>query len=139
MLHVVAGCAGPADEHAEEPHMRPAHHPGSFRAAVAEIDRRATALDDGSLDAGAAGSAVRELADIVGWLPELAAGTELGRREWDRVHATSRRLGGLLERSAAAPGAAMGPEWRAAVRESLPLLEAALASLPADSHQEDGP
>lgn len=139
MLHVVTGCLGSVDDHAEEPHVRPAHHPGSFRAAVAEIDRR-TAEDrpDGSADT-AAGGTVRELADIVGWLPELAAGTGLGRQEWDRVHAVSRRLGGLLERAAASPGRSIGPEARAAVRESLAILEAAAAAIPDDDPVKEGP
>jgi hypothetical protein len=139
LAHAVAGCGGTAVEHAEEPHVRPSHHPGSFRGAVAAIDSRTTALNAGPLDAAAAERAVRELADIVGWLPELAAETELSRREWDRVHAVSRGLGKLLEPVVSRPAAGIGPEVRTSLRDSLAILEAAAASLHSDSREEDGP
>lgn len=95
---LVTGCAGPAADHEEEAHAVPAHHPRTFRRAVAEIGRRGVALTTAGLDAASRERERLELLDIVRWLPELAADTELGRRDWERVRDAARDLADGVER-----------------------------------------
>lgn len=81
------GCAGPAAEHeAEEAHALPEHHPRTFRRAVVDIGHRGTVLTSGMLDDAGRELECRQLLDIVRWLPQLAADTELGRHDWERVN-----------------------------------------------------
>lgn len=95
---LAAGCASPTAEHEEGSHALPPHHPGDFRRAVDAIERRGAALLAGRADAAARA----EFADIARWLPELAADTELGRGDWERVAAVERALEGFPAGDAAA-------------------------------------
>jgi len=95
-LVVVAGCAARTVEHDEGSHALPPHHPVTFRRAVDEIERRGNALLGGP-DPGSRAA----FADIVGWLPTLAADTELGRADWERVAAAARALEGFPGNDAA--------------------------------------
>lgn len=84
MMAAVAGCRSDAttDAAMEHAHERPPHHPLRFRAAAPAIRTRALAL------AGPADTAARardELLDILRWLPQLAADTDLGRKAWDEI------------------------------------------------------
>lgn len=97
-LLLATGCAAPTAGHEEGSHALPPHHPGTFRRAVDEIERRGAALLAGPADAAARA----EFADIARWLPELAADTELGRGDWERVAAVERALEGFPADDAAA-------------------------------------
>jgi hypothetical protein len=98
---LAAGCAARTAEHEEGSHALPPHHPGSFRRAIDEIERRGAAIL--AAPAGTADAAARaEFADIARWLPELAADTELGRADWERVAAVERALEGFPDGDAAA-------------------------------------
>ncbi|MFM8283662.1 MAG: hypothetical protein ACKOCW_08890 [Planctomycetaceae bacterium] len=101
----VAGCRSDAttDAAMEHAHERPPHHPLRFRAAAPAIRTRALALT------GPADTVVRtrvELLDILRWLPQLAADTDLCRKDWDEVAAlaaanTARLAAGRPEDAAA--------------------------------------
>lgn len=83
LLIVTAGClAAPADDGRLEHHVPP-HKPPHFVAAVAELDRRLERLATGQETEPA--TAWSELLDIVGWLPEQAADTDLRKAGWDEV------------------------------------------------------
>ena len=133
VLAVVTGCSGPAPDHDEEAHAVPAHHPRTFRRAVADIGRRGPPLTAGTLDVESRELQRRQLLDIVRWLPELAADTELGRRDWERVNEVSKTLAASLE-SFADP-AVQGHDsatLSAVVEEALKTLTEVDASLPSD-------
>ena len=80
------GCAGPAGDHEEDAHALPEHHPRTFRRAVVDIGHRGGVLTSGMLEGQQWELQRRQLLDVVRWLPELAADTELGRRDWERVN-----------------------------------------------------
>jgi len=90
------GCTQPAssatsdelrdDDHG---HGRPPHKPYSLPSAVREISRRGhQVLELKSPEPISTG----ELLDIIRWLPELAADTDLTRSQWEHVQETSKRL-----------------------------------------------
>lgn len=112
----LAGCSTPSSE----PHghgSRPPHKPDSFQAAVMALESRWAALTqsdraeseetrdgearDGESPRKEMVARKREFLDIVGWLLELAADTDLPRADWDAVAAGARRL----ERKLAPTGA----------------------------------
>lgn len=133
VLAVVTGCAGPAPDHEEEAHAVPAHHPRSFRRAVADIGRRGPVLTAGGLDDESRELQRRQLLDIVRWLPELAADTELGRRDWERVNKAAGSLAEGLE-AIADPGKQGGSPaaLSAIMEEALKTLTEVDGSLPPD-------
>lgn len=84
LIGCFGGHGGEEQPHAE--HVIPAHKPADFPEAVNQIVvRTAEPISDAA--------AVQELQDIVGWLPELAAQTDLPRADWDRIHEISIRWG----------------------------------------------
>lgn len=92
----LAGCLGSTNdfEHAEhsveERHGIPPHKPRWLLDGVAEITPRWTALRDPTVSNPP--DALQELIDIVGWLPELAARTDLAEPEWNRIRDLSMTL-----------------------------------------------
>jgi hypothetical protein len=132
---VATGCAGPAGDHAEEAHAVPAHHPRTFRRAVAEIGRRGATLSNSGLDAGIRDRERLELLDIVRWLPELAADTDLGRRDWELVRDAARDLADGVERSSGS-GAA-GADLTGVLEQAMKTLTEADAALPPDVAVEE--
>lgn len=127
----LAGCGGPPPGHDEEPHEPPAHHPRTFRRALDAIEGRSAAAAAGDA------AARRELADIVRWLPALAADTELGRADWDRVRSISVALSHDLD----VPGGAAPAGFADRCREAVAGLRSLAAGLPADPRtpHEDSP
>lgn len=67
----------------EHEHHVPEHMPESFPAGIAAL---ATRLDRLPPDGGAVGDERDEFRDIVGWLPKLAADSDLAEAEWDAIH-----------------------------------------------------
>uniref|UniRef100_A0A7C4LNY8 Uncharacterized protein n=1 Tax=Schlesneria paludicola TaxID=360056 RepID=A0A7C4LNY8_9PLAN len=97
-------------------HVSPPHKPESFFSAVSQLPSRL----DANREVSAASAARRELLDIIRWLPELAADTDLSRAEWEQVQ----RLTGDLERAVSSSP----PDWAAArtrVDELFPLAHRA--------------
>lgn len=75
-------------------HHIPDHRPGDVAVAVRQIRRRISELN-WTPPADARESAQRhihELADILRWLPELAADSDMGEREWDELNGLAHRL-----------------------------------------------
>ena len=71
----------PAMTHEEE-HGIPPHKPHSLEEAVSEVERRGRALIANS---DKPPTQVTEWFDILGWLPELAADTDLKRADWEQA------------------------------------------------------
>ncbi len=106
LLVPLAGCGQSAGETGDvyvdhEHEHRPEHHPESFPAAVDALRVRLPAL------AGAGEDARTEAAEIVGWLPELAADSDLPEARWEPLAAGAKRLDALLPRVAAGDAAAL--------------------------------
>lgn len=90
-----AGCSGPEseeDHHLE--HVIPEHKPDDFADAVGELESRWTSLGDKP----AGTERLQELTDIVDWLPELAADSDLKRAQWEQVQQTTQQLSGIIGR-----------------------------------------
>ncbi len=78
----------------EAGHSVPAHKPDSFSAALTAIADRQQQLtgEDWSTGVDSRTVLLQELRDIVGWLPELAAQTDLEKPDWDRIQRLTQSL-----------------------------------------------
>ncbi|UUO04546.1 hypothetical protein M4951_14220 [Blastopirellula sp. J2-11] len=83
------GCLSASDEHAE--HHDPPHRPTDFVAAVErlQIIQTAGSTGDEIPSTHPDGDIQLEAADLLYWLPELAAESDLSRADWNQMyHAT---------------------------------------------------
>lgn len=85
-LGLQAGCQ-PAVQTSEEAHHIPAHLPGDFEQALSRLELLIRHLHDGApLEKMPTEVTVaQELRDIVRWLPELAAESDLSESDWNIV------------------------------------------------------
>jgi len=94
VLWICGGChSDPGrDEHLD--HHVPKHRPRNFARAVRQIEKRLPAVAKGPVQGkeSAWEQSVDELREIIEWLPELAADSDMRKAEWDRVQALTRRL-----------------------------------------------
>ncbi|MEI7699785.1 MAG: hypothetical protein WCK86_08325 [Planctomycetia bacterium] len=83
----------------ESEHSAPAHKPADFESLVAELERRFTELSMSSVqrDGDGRGLQTTELQDIVKWIPELAASSELQRKEFEKAVLCSQMLIQILD------------------------------------------
>jgi len=138
---MAGGCAGPAGDHEEDAHALPEHHPRTFRSAVVDIGHRGGVLTSGMLEGPELELQRRQLLDVVRWLPELAADTELGRRDWERVNDAARTLARELESLAHAgeQAASRQKTLPTTLADAMKTLADADALLPPDIPTEDRP
>ncbi|MCG6156594.1 hypothetical protein [Rubinisphaera margarita] len=94
LLSVFSGCISSKEDEEHGEHVIPAHKPADFVVAVDILHSRIHS----SLETE---ESVLELRDIIGWLPELAAQTDLAKDEWDRVHEVSRTLANVAWKNGA--------------------------------------
>lgn len=82
------GCAASTTSESEEHHghIIPEHKPDSFVHAVSDLHARNAKR--GNWD----DTQRQEFEDIVNWLPELAAKTDLEKADWDAVHKISQSI-----------------------------------------------
>lgn len=110
----LSGCGSPGESHKGEhlEHFVPAHKPSSFGDLVDQLALRAPQLaagdqpSDGS-DEGHA-TALQEFSDIIGWIPELAADSELMRADFESAVVTGKKLATAFTET-------MGPQKTTAV------------------------
>ena len=138
---MAGGCAGPAGDHEEDAHALPEHHPRTFRRAVVDIAERVGVLTSGTLEGPEWELRRRQLLDIVRWLPELAADTDLGRRDWERVNDAARTLARELESFADAGEQVAGRQKTLpkTLADAMKTLSDADTVLPPDIPPEDKP
>jgi len=74
-------------------HVAPAHKPGEFPALVVALRERISALSKGNPST----EDLNQLSDVIHWVPELAAETDLKRKEWDVAVNVSEKLGVQFE------------------------------------------
>ncbi len=101
-LLLFAGChravpAGPAEHHT------PAHKPADYSAAVAQLGKLHDEIVGGRARPAGELDVFTELGDVVRWLPELAADSDLPEELWNRVARTSDELLVLVAQIQAAP------------------------------------
>jgi hypothetical protein len=138
---MAGGCAAPAGDHEEDAHALPEHHPRTFRRAVVDIGHRGGVLTSGMLEGPQWELQRRQLLDIVRWLPELAADTDLGRRDWERVNDVARTLARELESLADAgePQASRQKTLPTTLADAMKTVSDADALLPPDIPPEEKP
>lgn len=80
------------ESHEEAEHHAPAHRPDAYPAAVERIEVLHAELLDPASPARPEGTvdALQELFDLVRWLPELAADSDLNERSWTQVAESAR-------------------------------------------------
>lgn len=98
LLLALSGCGSlvtgslEEDDHEEEhlDHHVPAHRPSGFTEAVDQMERRYQKLSE---LAGADGAVPEEegdeFSDILTWLPEIAADSDMQRADWEQVDTLS--------------------------------------------------
>ena len=94
---------GEDDHHME--HIVPEHKPANFAEAVDELQHRTEHLkshigdEDESFD-----HELEELTDIVGWIPELAADSDMNEADWNLADSISREMQVAFETSEGSGG-----------------------------------
>lgn len=93
---LVAGCDTLEPELANDgaEHHVPEHRPQNFTDGVRAVHSRLAkfSADGAPENRQQFAPEAQELREIIQWLPELAAETDLRKTDWDRVQAVSRRL-----------------------------------------------
>jgi hypothetical protein len=114
-------------------HHVPEHKPHSLHAAIDQIELRYDALAEGEVPRAGRTARLKELVDIVRWLPELAGDTDLPEGPWNVVEQVSQQLAGLLQKAAAGDQAgeltALAP-LHSTMDAALDKLRTAAAELP---------
>ncbi len=85
------GCGDGEEQHLE--HFIPAHKPKSFGELVEQIFARVEAAASAESDVDA--TVLKELKDIIEWIPELAADSDLRKADWEHAVAIGVRLQAL--------------------------------------------
>lgn len=126
LLICLTGCETslPADGEEHLEHFVPAHKPANFSVAVEEIRDRAEHLgqhtgqghDDAILE-------FQELSDIVNWLPELAADSDLNESDWNAASAAAKLLAENLGERRSADGNLSLKEISASIENELQILK----------------
>ncbi|MEZ6038945.1 MAG: hypothetical protein R3C20_00470 [Planctomycetaceae bacterium] len=103
LLSALSGCAASehADVHDDDHHLEhfvPHHKPANFAVAVEEVEHRAQHLSEhaghGHDDEA---EEFQELIDIVNWIPELAADSDLNEPDWNTANSAAAVLARTLQ------------------------------------------
>lgn len=104
ILVVVVGCGAEEDHHEDHhhdehmEHFVPAHKPADYAALVEQLEKRIAQQSpspgdsEGAPAADQSATARQELIDIIGWIPELAADSELRKQEFETAVAAGKSL-----------------------------------------------
>jgi hypothetical protein len=90
VLATMSGCHTATESTAEDEHLEhhvPDHKPASLVVAWDQLKVRL-----GHLRSDSTAEEFTELRDIINWLPELAADSDLKRSQWDEIHAVSKQM-----------------------------------------------
>ena len=102
LLTSLSGCgtsehADAHDDHHHLEHFVPHHKPANFAEAVDEIEHRAEHLSEhaghGHDDEA---EEFQELVDIINWIPELAADSDLNEADWNKANSAAVALAKIL-------------------------------------------
>lgn len=104
VILAAAGCSPSEseDDHHME-HFVPEHKPASFKGAVDALAERTSHLQYHVGDSGEiVQQELTELADIIGWIPELAADSDLNETDWAKAVRVSTQMLSVYEQSSVA-------------------------------------
>ncbi len=145
LLCSLSGCgqseADADDDHHLE-HFVPHHKPANFAEAVDEIEHRAKHL---SAHAGHGhddeAEEFQELLDIVNWIPELAADSDLKEADWNKANSAAVALAKILAARESTDGTLNLKDLPNAIATELNTLESLIAAAgkpePAIHHDHD--
>ncbi len=105
-LVLSGGCSGTAGDAPVAEHFVPEHWPADLVDAADKLRDRAaalseTGLDDVAIEKRSPTIVLSELRDIVGWVPEIAADTDLTEEQWIPIHVASESLSRRLRQGGA--------------------------------------
>lgn len=123
---VQLGCPSERESLHELDHQQPAHWPKGLRAAARGIEQRTDNLQSGAADP----QTLEELIDLVEWVPEIAADTDLSEQRWQPIYDLSERLRGQLRKANFDISSS-----ESELRQLVQLLRAAHQELPPDEIQ----
>ncbi|MDB5340728.1 MAG: hypothetical protein JWN70_6347 [Planctomycetaceae bacterium] len=127
----VRGVHVPQTERLE--HHQAPHHPRSYAAAVSQIELRHARIQAelGRITLDALKRELREMLDILEWLPTIAADSDLKKPEWDQVKQCATQLTEFYDSYASAANSGHRPpgtprnECRRAIESLRTLMPAA--------------
>jgi hypothetical protein len=99
-------------DHEHHHHARPAHKPDNFQQLPTELRRMLIADESGAVRPSRRRQ--QQLREIVGWIPELTADSDLRRADFDTAVAQQPKLQRVLDQIAAGRSPDM-TAWNAAV------------------------
>ena len=140
-VFTLSGCGSSADSHEDEhhdehlEHFVPAHKPKTFADLVDQLALRAPKLNgagQSNTDDEARATALQEFSDIIGWIPELAADSELLRADFESAVATGHKLTTAFAET-------LGPQKTKAVDATTfePLIEELRTLVPKSQERKD--
>lgn len=133
---LIAGCSGEAEEDHLEHHIPP-HKPANLIEAVEQLEHRIPLVC--GQDASPSDTDQQELIDIVLWIPELAADSDLRKADWETAAAVSAQMQKTLL-SSLAPSVKQS-DRQTAQKQLTPLIHDLKALLPrvsVDPHRQPG-
>ena len=100
VLFAGIGCSSQEAQHEDEhlEHFVPAHKPANYAALVDQLETRIAQQTqpaesgDGTPTAGQSATQRQELMDIIGWIPELAADSELQKQDFEMAVSAGAKL-----------------------------------------------
>ncbi|MFO1002023.1 MAG: hypothetical protein U0936_16945 [Planctomycetaceae bacterium] len=130
VLIAVIGCNSQEAQHEDEhlEHFVPAHKPTDYAALVDQLETRiaqqtqSTGSGDGTPTAGQSATQRQELMDIIGWIPELAADSELQKKDFEMAVSAGAKLS--LALGFETPGAGSPPADHSSIPKLLEELKA---------------
>lgn len=144
LLAIPAGCQQAESEDAEHDHhlehFVPKHKPANFAEAVEELEHRTDHLKFHiGEDSEIVRTEVQELADIVAWVPELAADSDLNEADWTVAATVSKKMASSFDASGSVANLESLLESMQPQIELLePLVERAGKPEPDMRHDHDG-
>jgi len=106
----VVGCQAAESDHEAE-HIIPAHKPRDYRACVAQLRALHGELLAGPARPEDSLAVHTELTDLIRWLPELAAETELDEVAWNQVVQQAEQMAGVVHPLAELPRSQQGVRY----------------------------
>lgn len=89
---MLAGCATEKESLYEHDHHEPEHWPHSISEAADFIESRVANFASGNVEEKQLSLLHDELADLVGWAPEIAADTDLSEADWLPIYELSEAM-----------------------------------------------
>lgn len=96
-----AGCTQTVESAAEEDHLEhhiPEHKPKTYTETVRELDSRMRTLLNQS-PASVNQEEKQQLEEIIDWIPELAADSELKHKDWNEVQQISTEIKSVFQQT----------------------------------------